>query len=67
MQHSIEDPKETLYFRDGKRRIDYILAYEDQEDEKKEERRKYFENELVKGGLELEYEDKKVSECGVVC
>lgn len=54
--------KATLVFRDGKRKIDYVLAYEpeDEEDLKKEQRRKTFEKNLVEEGLELEHEGKEV-------
>ncbi|XP_061435132.1 anoctamin-6-like isoform X4 [Lethenteron reissneri] len=53
---------ETMYFEDGQRKIDYILAYEDsagKEAEKKEDRRKTFELNLQKKyGLLLETVDK---------
>lgn len=55
----------TLFFRDGIRKIDYVLAYQpgtsDQE-EKKRERRKLFEDNLRAEGLDLEYEGKEVKE-----
>ena len=63
-----------MFFRDGKRRIDYVLAFTEKEDKpsgkdaekesKKKEKRELFEENLRKEGLELEYEDKKVS-CSV--
>lgn len=52
---------ETLFFRDNKRRIDFVLVYKDLEDEEENQRRKVFEQNLVEEGLELEEEDKSVS------
>lgn len=61
--------KATLFFRDGKRKIDYVLAYEpgDSEDPKKEQRRNTFEKNLVEEGLELEHEGKETSKNGKTC
>ncbi|XP_033006849.1 anoctamin-5 isoform X2 [Lacerta agilis] len=59
--------KDSVFFRDGVRRIDFVLAYVDDpkiEGEKKVERRREFENNLEKAGLELETEDKKESDNG---
>ncbi|XP_061466607.1 anoctamin-5 isoform X2 [Rhineura floridana] len=59
--------KDSVFFRDGVRRIDFVLAYVDDakiEGERKVERRREFENNLAKAGLELETEDKKESENG---
>ncbi|XP_028917046.1 anoctamin-5 isoform X2 [Ornithorhynchus anatinus] len=59
--------KDSVFFRDGTRRIDFVLSYVDdpkQEGEKKVERRREFEKNLLKAGLELETEDKKDSEDG---
>ncbi|KAJ6667108.1 hypothetical protein lerEdw1_017086 [Lerista edwardsae] len=59
--------KDSIFFRDGIRQIDFVLAYVDdpiKEGEKKAERRREFENNLEKAGLELETEDKKESENG---
>ncbi|XP_070544484.1 anoctamin-4-like isoform X5 [Ptychodera flava] len=64
--------KQTLFFRDTKRRIDYVLAFEisekdkdeekDEGDMKKESRRKEFQHNLeVEHGLELEIEDASQS------
>ena len=56
--------KATLYFRDGKRKIDYVLAYEPgtgSSEEAKRERRRVFEGNLKSEGLQLEYEGKEVS------
>ena len=61
-----------MFFRDGKRRIDYVLAFTEKEDKpsgkdaekeaRKKEKRDLFEENLIKAeGLELEYEDKRVS------
>ncbi|ESO89283.1 hypothetical protein LOTGIDRAFT_106472, partial [Lottia gigantea] len=51
-----------LYFQDGKRRIDFVLTYrdddKDKEKDKKIARRKFFEDNLIKDGLELEYEER---------
>uniref|UniRef100_A0A673XR28 Anoctamin n=1 Tax=Salmo trutta TaxID=8032 RepID=A0A673XR28_SALTR len=55
--------KDTVFFRDGVRRIDFILSYLDDKDgEKKQERRREFEANLRKAGLELETEDKSDSD-----
>ncbi|XP_005300362.1 anoctamin-5 isoform X2 [Trachemys scripta elegans] len=59
--------KDSVFFRDGVRRIDFVLSYLDdpnKEEEKKAERRREFEKNLQKAGLELETEDKKESEDG---
>nr|KAF6342460.1 anoctamin 5 [Pipistrellus kuhlii] len=59
--------KDSIFFRDGIRQIDFVLSYVD--DIKKEAdlkivRRKNFEENLKKTGLELEIEDKRNSEDG---
>ncbi|XP_036431895.1 anoctamin-5 isoform X3 [Colossoma macropomum] len=60
-----QQSKDSVYFRDGKRRIDFVLSYvEDKEDKKKQERRKLYEANMQKAGLELELEDKSESEDG---
>ncbi|XP_037032608.1 anoctamin-4 isoform X2 [Bradysia coprophila] len=58
------DP-ESLMFRDGRRKIDMVLSYEEEnegvmteQESKKREVRKIFLDNLVKEGLELELEDK---------
>ncbi|XP_066556905.1 anoctamin-5 isoform X3 [Amia ocellicauda] len=59
--------KDSVFFRDGVRRIDFVLSYVDdntKDGEKKQERRKEFESNLQKAGLELETEDKSESEDG---
>ncbi|KAG8125880.1 hypothetical protein E2320_021005 [Naja naja] len=59
--------KDSVFFRDGIRRVDFVLTYVDDpkmDGEKKMDRRRMFENNLVKKGLELETEDKKESENG---
>ncbi|XP_043938535.1 anoctamin-5 isoform X2 [Protopterus annectens] len=59
--------KDSIFFRDGMRRIDFVLSYVDdpsKEGEKKVERRKEFEINLMKSGLDVEIEDKKESEDG---
>ena len=56
---------DTLHFWDGERKIDMILAYEDddngEEDDKKAEKRKTFQRNLEEQGLELELEPSNVS------
>ncbi|XP_069888820.1 anoctamin-5 isoform X2 [Dipodomys merriami] len=59
--------KDSIFFRDGVRQIDFVLSYV--EDVKKDldikaERRREFERNLRKSGLELEIEDKRDSENG---
>uniref|UniRef100_UPI00398F4CD8 anoctamin-5 isoform X2 n=1 Tax=Pristiophorus japonicus TaxID=55135 RepID=UPI00398F4CD8 len=58
--------KDSVFFCDGVRRIDFILSYVDdlKDAEKKMERRKDFEANLLKTGLELETESKEDSEDG---
>ncbi|XP_060742228.1 anoctamin-5 isoform X1 [Tachysurus vachellii] len=57
--------KDSIYFRDGVRQIDFVLSYIDEKDgERKQERRKQYEANLQKAGLELELEDKSESEDG---
>uniref|UniRef100_A0A8C5GQI3 Anoctamin n=1 Tax=Gouania willdenowi TaxID=441366 RepID=A0A8C5GQI3_GOUWI len=58
----LQPNKDTVFFRDGVRRIDFVLSYLDDKDgEKKQERRREFEANLEKQGLELETEDKSDS------
>lgn len=54
--------KSTVYFQDGVRRIDYILAYKDLEDEDPENKgiREIFEDNLMKVGVHLERAPKEV-------
>ncbi|XP_043084032.1 anoctamin-5 isoform X6 [Puntigrus tetrazona] len=60
-----QQSKDSVYFRDGVRRIDFVLSYiDDKEGEKKQDRRKEFEANLERAGLELEVEDKSESEDG---
>ncbi|XP_032894555.1 anoctamin-5 isoform X3 [Amblyraja radiata] len=58
--------KDSVFFCDGIRRIDFILSYVDdpKDADKKMERRKEFEDNLLKTGLELETENKDDSEDG---
>ncbi|XP_044127087.1 anoctamin-5 isoform X2 [Bufo gargarizans] len=60
--------KDSVFFRDGVRRIDFVISYVDEPnkevDRRKAERRREFELNLQKAGLELETEDKKESENG---
>lgn len=60
--------KDSVFFRDGVRRVDFILSYVEETDkdgEKKQERRKIYEANLIEAGLELETEDKSESDDGV--
>ncbi|OWF51990.1 Anoctamin-5 [Mizuhopecten yessoensis] len=70
-QQKIANEDATLFFRDGARKIDYVLAYEpgspSEQEEKKREKRKIFEDNLRKEGLELEYEGKETSRSGKTC
>ncbi|XP_008310269.1 anoctamin-5 isoform X1 [Cynoglossus semilaevis] len=59
--------KDSVFFRDGLRRIDFVLSYVDDKDKdeaKKQERRKVYESNLTKVGLQLETEDKSESQDG---
>ncbi|XP_072290684.1 anoctamin-5 isoform X2 [Eucyclogobius newberryi] len=57
--------KDSIFFRDGVRMIDFVLSYvEDKDDGRKQERRNVFEANLRNVGLELETEDKSESEDG---
>ena len=54
---------DTLYFWDGIRKIDIVLAFEDKEDEEEEERerkRNIFISNLDEEGLDLELEPSRV-------
>ncbi|NP_001428231.1 anoctamin-5 isoform m [Homo sapiens] len=62
-----QQSKDSIFFRDGIRQIDFVLSYVDdvkKDAELKAERRKEFETNLRKTGLELEIEDKRDSEDG---
>ncbi|XP_017578355.1 anoctamin-5 isoform X2 [Pygocentrus nattereri] len=59
-----QQSKDSVYFRDGKRRIDFVLSYVEDKDDRKQERRKLYEANMQKAGLELELEDKSESEDG---
>nr|XP_037875245.1 anoctamin-4 isoform X1 [Bombyx mori]XP_037875246.1 anoctamin-4 isoform X1 [Bombyx mori]XP_037875247.1 anoctamin-4 isoform X1 [Bombyx mori] len=59
---------ESLMFRDGRRRIDMVLAYEEEDygvmteaEAKKRDYRRTFHENLIKEGLELELENKCLS------
>jgi anoctamin-4 len=63
----ILDP-ESLYFRDGRRKIDMVLVYEEEElgvmteaEARRRDNRRVFQENLVKEGLELELEHKDIS------
>lgn len=62
-----EDP-DSLYFRDGRRQIDMVLCFEEEfdgamteEQAIQREKRKNFQENLIKEGLDLEVEDKSQS------
>ncbi|KAM9853899.1 anoctamin-5 [Aulostomus maculatus] len=60
-----QQSKDSVFFRDGQRRIDFVLSYaEDKDGERKQERRKIYEANLENVGLELETEDKSESDDG---
>uniref|UniRef100_A0A8C3G3M8 Anoctamin n=1 Tax=Cyclopterus lumpus TaxID=8103 RepID=A0A8C3G3M8_CYCLU len=58
LQTEFNDKPDSLFFNDGVRRIDFILAYEDEDKKDFEKRhtfqRQYFEASLMKMGMELE-------------
>ncbi|GBM88857.1 Anoctamin-5 [Araneus ventricosus] len=58
-----DEEMSTLFFRDGMRKIDFVLAYEDS-DFRRNEYRDMFQKNLRKAGLELEIEDKSLSQDG---
>ncbi|XP_063053225.1 anoctamin-5 isoform X3 [Engraulis encrasicolus] len=65
-----QQSKDSVFFRDGVRRIDFVISYVDEEHkdaEKRLERRKVYEAKLQECGLELETEDKAESEDGRTC
>lgn len=62
-----EDP-DSLFFRDGRRKIDMVLCYEEEFDgvmtelnARQREQRKVFQDNLTKEGLDIEVEDKSQS------
>ncbi|XP_078488512.1 anoctamin-5 isoform X3 [Ciona intestinalis] len=58
-------PKATLYFHDGVRFIDYVIAYQDHDEhehDKDDEQRQHYEENLEKAGLILEREPKEQSQ-----
>lgn len=62
-----EDP-DSLFFRDGRRKIDMVLCYEEEFDgvmtelnARQREQRKVFQDNLIKEGLDIEIEDKSQS------
>nr|XP_058161623.1 anoctamin-5 isoform X2 [Dasypus novemcinctus] len=70
-EHSLflkhKQSKDSIFFRDGIRQIDFVLSYTDdvkKESELKMERRREFQLNLRKAGLQLEIEDKQNSEDG---
>jgi anoctamin-4 len=64
----LKDNPESLFFRDGRRKIDMILCYEEEFDgvmteynARQREQRKVFQENLIKEGLDIEIEDKSQS------
>lgn len=64
----LRDDPESLFFRDGRRKIDMILCYEEEFDgvmtelnARQREQRKVFQDNLIKEGLDIEMEDKSQS------
>ena len=60
-QEGDASPKETLFFNDGRRRIDFVLVYKDTEGDNKSRQRRLFEDNLITAGLKIEIEDKERS------
>ncbi|KAK0176228.1 hypothetical protein PV328_000382 [Microctonus aethiopoides] len=63
-----ENDPETLFFRDGRRRIDMVLVYQEESEgvmteieAKKREQRRTFQENLLKEGLQMELEPKENS------
>ncbi|XP_076270486.1 anoctamin 1 isoform X2 [Rhynchophorus ferrugineus] len=50
-------PQPTIYFKDGIRSVDFVLAWDNYEEDAIE-KRQIFEENLIKEGLEIEYEPK---------
>lgn len=66
-QFQLED-HDTLYFRDGKRRIDMVLVFVEEDlgvmtetEAKRRDNRRMFQENLRKEGLEIELENKDLS------
>ncbi|XP_066593098.1 anoctamin-4 [Prorops nasuta] len=64
---TVIDP-ETLFFRDGRRRIDIVLVYQEENEgvmteleARRREQRRVFQQNLLKEGLQLELEPKESS------
>ncbi|XP_033610715.1 anoctamin-4 isoform X2 [Cryptotermes secundus] len=67
-EHGALPDTETLLFRDGKRRIDMVLVYEEEDygvmtfaEVTRREMRRVFQENLIKEGLELELEEKQMA------
>ncbi|XP_011301819.1 anoctamin-4 [Fopius arisanus] len=63
-----ETDHETLFFRDGRRRIDMVLVYQEETEgvmteieSKRREQRRIFQENLLKEGLQMELEPKENS------
>ncbi|XP_037109413.1 anoctamin-5 isoform X2 [Syngnathus acus] len=59
-----QQSKDSVFFRDGVRRIDFVLAYTEENASKQGRKRELFEANLQKAGLQLETEHKSESEDG---
>lgn len=64
----LRDDPESLFFRDGRRKIDMVLCFEEEYDgvmtevdARHRDRRKNFHENLIKEGLDIEIEDKSQS------
>lgn len=64
----LRDDPESLFFRDGRRKIDMVICFEEEFDgvmtennAKQREQRKCFQSNLIKEGLDIETEDKSQS------
>ena len=61
----MQKKEDALRFHDKVRKIDYVLVYKvsdekNEEEDKKEETRKIFQENLRKNGVEMEIEPKEV-------
>ncbi|KAG8194632.1 hypothetical protein JTE90_003108 [Oedothorax gibbosus] len=58
-----EEEMQTLFFKDGIRKIDFVLAFEDS-DQRRKDFRDMFHKNLRRAGLEVVLEDKSLSQDG---
>ena len=62
-QKEVKKDGADLYFRDGQRRIDYVLAYrrgDSEKDVRRANKRVEFEKNLLEEGIEIEVEEPQV-------